>query len=721
MKNVATISNKISIFFVCFLLLFTSLQAQSTYTVQEKQQAKEKLLQRVKTYSKKDFKKFHSRLPKENPLQEVLSSYHKNLIVLQNTNEVAEIEQLPTSIRTPAETEEIQAVFIAWPMFAYDINGNQVSPISNNIGFRYLSDEEYAAVIQILRQFPFKEDSISASLHVEIVAYTPDVDGNSPYAPVWAQLAVAIQEEVPVWIRIHSGQDSVDIKNYCLQRNTPLTNYRFFMIPQGGNDFWARDFSPIGFYHGDQDSLAFVDFTYYPGRAIDDSLGNYLLPQLGYKLYQTSLMNEGGNFFTDGNNRIFTSSAIVESNAQNDGQIIALTPNTNPTYRFRNSMTSAQVRDTLRYLFGADSITIFQRLQHDGGTGHLDLYLRQLDEERFMTTDFPEVYNNPQFPDYKKIRSHVGTIRQMNGPYNRPFELPTMPLPTNDDGSFSTRGNQYTQDARNYINGLLVNNTLIFPTYSDMLSGNTVADAEAIEYYKRALPGCKIIPIDSRILSPSGGALHCVTMQIPAENPLRIEFAPARGTFPVTMQNYDITTRITNRSGIKDATFVWRKKGTLQWNDMKLSENSSSNFTSKLSLQQFVEGDEIEYYIHSESNNGKSMNKPMSAPKGYYTVKIGNITSVSENKSFDPIGKIAVYPNPIYSNATFEITTLQPITTIIEIVDQLGTIVGTVFKGEIGKGTNFLPIKTESLSSGMYYIRSISNDKKSIIPISVIR
>lgn len=723
MKNVVITPKMLVVISILSLFSITSnlLQAQISLSIEQQHRAKKIFLDKASSFSPNDFSKYHSRLPQGNPFQQGLTGNKKRTIVAPKVTESTFSEQLPSTIRTPTETEELQAVFIAWPMYAYDENGSEVDPISNNVGFKYLSDEEYNEIMRFLQQNPSKEDSVYASLHLQIASYTPDVFPNSPYSVLWAQLADAIQAEVPVWIRIHSAEDSLLIKNYCQSLNKPLTNYRFFIIPQGGNAFWARDFTPIGFYHGDQDSLAFMDFTYYPGRAMDDSLGVYLLPQLGYKVYQTSLMNEGGNFFTDGKNRAFTSSAIVESNAQIFGQILSLVPNSNPTYRSNTPLNSTQIRDTIRRLFGVDSVTIFQRLQHDGGTGHLDLYLRQLDEERFMTTNFPNEYNNQFFPDYFRVQINTNTMRNLKGPYDRGYELPTMPLPTNDDGSYSNRGSDYTQDARNYINGLLVNNTLIFPTYSNNVSGNTVLDAEAVEYYKRALPGYTVVPIDSRILSPGGGALHCVTMQIPAENPLRIEFAPARGTFPVTMQQYDITSRITNRSGIKVATFVWRKKGDTQWQEIQLTEGSNSNFSGQLELQQFAENDEIEYYIHAESNNGKSLNRPMPAPVGFYTVKIGNLTSIRDTESFDNLASFAVYPNPISTQATIEVTSKQSMNTTIDVIDNLGTVVATVFKGTLEKGTKFLPINGSNLATGMYYIRIVSQERKSIIPISILR
>jgi hypothetical protein len=115
------------------------------------------------------------------------------------------------------------------------------------------------------------------------------------------------------------------------------------------------------------------------------------------------------------------------------------------------------------------------------------------------------------------------------------------------------------------------------------------------------------------------------------------------------------------------------------------------------------------------------MNKPMSAPDGFYTVKIGNITSVRNPDSFDNIATFAVYPNPISSNATVEITTNQAMKTSIDVIDNLGNIIVSIFNGTIEKGTQFIPIQANNLATGMYYIRIVSNEKRSIIPISILK
>jgi agmatine/peptidylarginine deiminase len=63
---------------------------------------------------------------------------------------------------------------------------------------------------------------------------------------------------------------------------------------------------------------------------------------------------------------------------------------------------------------------------------------------------------------------------------------------------------------RTYTNSLIVNNVVLLPVY------NIPEDDEAIAIYESVLPGKEIYPLDARNIIPSGGAWHCVTMELPS-------------------------------------------------------------------------------------------------------------------------------------------------------------------------------------------------------------
>ena len=60
-----------------------------------------------------------------------------------------------------------------------------------------------------------------------------------------------------------------------------------------------------------------------------------------------------------------------------------------------------------------------------------------------------------------------------------------------------------------YTNFLLVNGAVLVPVYADP------ADGLAIERLQAAFPDRTAVPVPARTFIEQGGALHCLTMQLP--------------------------------------------------------------------------------------------------------------------------------------------------------------------------------------------------------------
>jgi hypothetical protein len=65
---------------------------------------------------------------------------------------------------------------------------------------------------------------------------------------------------------------------------------------------------------------------------------------------------------------------------------------------------------------------------------------------------------------------------------------------------------------RSYTNLVLANGVLLFPSYSEV---DPAIEEEALNVYRRLLPGWKIVPIKSDALVERKGLLHCLTLGIP--------------------------------------------------------------------------------------------------------------------------------------------------------------------------------------------------------------
>src|SRR5690606_29781708 len=215
-------------------------------------------------------------------------------------------------------------------------------------------------------------------------------------------------------------------------------------------------------------------------------------------------------------------------------------------------------------------------------------------ENTFAVMEYPAVVSAV---DKGIIANVINTLTNKKSVYDQPYRVFKVPMPTADDGTITTQCTQLDNDARTFVNGLTVNGTYIMPTYSNGTDGNTAGDQAAIDLFKKIAPGYKIVPLDSRILTIYGGAIHCVNMQIPAENPITIWHPPVIDLQP-KRNAYHIVVKATNKSGINASQCMWRVKGTSSWNTVNLSDSAGYKIGDiKGSFKLMSNSTAIEYYI----------------------------------------------------------------------------------------------------------------------------
>lgn len=521
-------------------------------------------------------------------------------------------------------------------------------------------------------------------------SYDYDVDGNvigadvsSQYAEISANLAAEIQKVVPVIIRITLPADSTAIKDYMSQRSTPLTNYEFMIAP--GEDWWTRDFGPNGIYYGDHDSLGFIDLKYYDGRDYDNVFPITFAKKMGKPNYVSRMHAEGGNLMADGFGAVFFSEMIESINTSR---------------QFSNRWTSKQTLDSVQALFGGKDLYNLDTLMCDGGTGHIDLYIKMIDEQTIMASEYPEEITAI---DRKKIEDNLQLIASRKSVYNRPFRIYRIPHPTNDNGKHTNRTcADINEDARTFVNGLSINDTYIMPSYSDAQTGNKAQTEEAKNLMRKIMPGYKVVDIDSRLLSVLGGEIHCITMQIPAENPVLFWHPSVDGYYPEVRSDFHIVAKITNRSGIASAQCMWRVKGQANFQTINLTD-SAGYFIGDLQAGSLTGTDEVEYYITATTNNGKTATKPLNAANGgYYNIHfvwrtgVDNYLVQAKNYLFD------AYPNPASTRVMIPFYSERMAKVVITITDVTGKQVKTL-ETLADTGLNEAEVNTGDLNNGIYF------------------
>lgn len=683
MKNILLASFAI----LCSLSLCSAAQEEND---QLKKQALEKGRAALSKMTKQEFNNLGQRVYKRKPFLPkdiLIGSPNESSSKTENT---LSAQEFPANMRVPGEFEESQAVLIAWPQLSVTLNAE-------------LSFDEPFADGYVTQ---YNQQTGQFSL-VKIAGTIPDTFAmQTPYGTIWGNLADAIQKELPVWILIYNASDSTDIKSFMANRGTPLTNYKFLHKTDGGNAFWMRDCAPIGFYYGENDSIGFLDMQYYPNRPLDDKIPQFLANTFGYQYFTSSVELEGGNFMTDGFGNAFTSNAMSANNADNTGmgEVRMINGKPQPYFNYKKPMTNKQSQDTMRLNFGLNRLTVLDRLTCDGGTGHIDIYAKYMDDSRILISEYPEVYNNDEFSDWAVVNKNINTIQALQSHYGAAFQTPRIQTAPDDYGDFSQiTCNDYGMDARGYVNGVFLNKTYIFPGFSNDESGFKQGDDAAKAVYEQILPGYRVVPLDARDLTPGGGAYHCITMQIPAENPILFEHKPITGKVE-TAASYSLTTIARNRSGMKSVTAYWRVKGTSAWSSVPMQNTTGNEF--KLDIPGIPNAQEvtIEYYIEGSSNNGKTSRKPLTAPEGYYTFTYGSTVSVDEHDIRSAVTIGDPKPNPSNGDILLPYTLDKNAHIMVRITETTGRTVELFDNGIQQEGNHVLRLSASNLAPSIYLV-----------------
>ena len=533
----------------------------------------------------------------------------------------------------PGEWEEVKAVVVT-------LSYNHMMP-------KKAEDRRYGAypVIPGYAIYYFKEEPGAPLEEVGRGPYITTLDVVSKDGLVNLRLIDGIQRAgAEAWVRIEDASDEALVRKVMEAYDLRTDKSKF--IVSKGNSIWFRDCGPICFYYGDEDKVGMLDFEYGWTRQLDDQLPSVLHRKMGIPNYINKVIWEGGNCLVDGVGGLMTSSAIYSNNLDTIGPIDWDKKDVSTIkYTTRKALQADEVYEALRGMVGQRETSVVTQLKNDGGTGHVDLYADAIDENGLLFAKIPEYYS--EWKDYKTLDSNIKFMLKEKNFWDAPYiAWGDIPFPAKDDGSDFEDEDDYGLVARTYANHLIVNNYILQPCFSIVgEDGMPTADwdRENIKAMKKLYPGYTFQCIDMRTFDGSGGSIHCITKQIPADNPVRIlhEALYNQVNFG-TMTEVPFNAFITNKSGIQKASLHYQVGEDGQWQKVDMTSNGN-RWYCRVPVAKFPNGKKVNYYIEATSKNGKTMTKPYTASEGgYYDFTPDNTAYHNPNDydfSTDPIAK----------------------------------------------------------------------------------
>jgi len=235
---------------------------------------------------------------------------------------------------------------------------------------------------------------------------------------------------------------------------------------------------------------------------------------------------------------------------------------------------SLEAIENIMYEFmGIETYVTMENLPYDG-IHHIDMHMKLLDEETILMAEYPEgVADGPQIEANLEY-----VLSNYTSKWGTPFKVIRIPSPPQTNGNFLTKNGWYLT----YTNSLFVNKTLLVPTYY------TEYDTTALRIYEEALPGYTIVGIDcdsspNNIISLSG-ALHCITHEVGADDPLLISHQALSDTED-TDNPYAVNAYMNHRLGVVNANMYWKTDLGSDYNLAAMTDIGDNTWTADIPSQ----------------------------------------------------------------------------------------------------------------------------------------
>lgn len=459
-------------------------------------------------------------------------------------------------------------------------------------------------------------------------------------------------------------------------------NIEFLQTPN--NSLWVRDYGPNTIYL-DDDSLAIVDWVYNrTSRPQDNAVPVAVAEYMDIPVYRTEeepyqMVHTGGNYHTDGAGLAFSSSLVIEENEPGNPY------GTEPA-------NEAQIDEFMSSFMGIDQYVKMEALPYDV-INHIDMHFRPLDEETILVGQYPTgVSDGPQ------IEANVlYVLDQTTTQFGTPWNIVRIPMPP-ENGYYPYNGGDY----RTYTNSVIVNNKILLPTYEYQY------DTTAIQIYEEHMPGYEVVGINCNQIIPSLGALHCITKEVGAHNPLRIVHEKVKDQ----IDNSDpipVSAQVTHNSGVSSVKIYYRYSNTAPFESFLL-EDAGNNVWEGLIPNGLDTYTTVEYYIEAEANSGKMRTRPVPAPTGFYSFDLTFPTNTKETMDLNT-QLLSAFPNPSSGITCIPIESKFGSNGSLKLYDLQGRLIETLFEGPIPQGEHRYYLHADQYPAGTYLIEWHSDYK----------
>ena len=268
-------------------------------------------------------------------------------------------------------------------------------------------------------------------------------------------------------------------RQVLLDAKLPPDSVRF--LPVRTKTMWVRDYGSLP-VRGRGGAVVLIDMEYPSmqrmlSRSVDDLVPVRLGEALGLPVVSAPLRADGGNLLSNGEGLCVASTALLEDNAS-------------------RGYDRADVQRVLADCTGCRRVLFLEPLRGER-TRHVDMFVS------FLGVDLAVVARCDPVRDAVNARRLDAAAAKLTGlrTSRGPMKVHRVPMPRRWNGQWRT-----------YTNVLFAGSKLLVPTYSHVKPS---LQREALDVYRRLLPGRIVVGINADTLARSNGSLHCIALNVP--------------------------------------------------------------------------------------------------------------------------------------------------------------------------------------------------------------